>query len=206
MLSLKNKQFYIVGVSDFVKRFYDKCGLPYRTIYNAVNDSIFVNNNLDYDRKKGNFVFFASFERGGELCIRIFSKINSIYDKKCKLHITSYEKDDFEKINDSNDPSSIVKYSSLSKVHIKKLLDECDYFIYPLVNKTTGSVHHDTFACVILEALACGVTVITWDVACFKSIYSNHIDLIDPPIKSTYNPQAQFGVCDLMNTQNFHFQ
>ena len=56
----------------------------------------------------------------------------------------------------------------------------------------TNNVHHDTFACVVLEAFACGVTVITWDVACMKGVYGDNIHLLKPPSCNNYNPFGQF--------------
>jgi glycosyltransferase involved in cell wall biosynthesis len=185
------KNVYIVGVSDYVKLYYSKYGYPYKTIYNAVNDKIFTNNTLDYESKKGNYVFFASYERGGEICLKIFNKLANTYDN-IKLHITSYEPSDIHKIS-KNTPKNVNIYSSLSKKEIKKLLDKCDYFIYPLVNNITGSVHHDTFACVVLEALACGVSVVSWNVACLKNLYKDNVYLIDPPPYNGYNQLHQFG-------------
>lgn len=185
------KNIYIVGVSDYVKLYYSKYGYPYKTIYNAINDDIFTNNTLDYESKKGNYVFFASYERGGEICLKIFNKLENTYDN-IKLHISSYEPKDIDKIS-KNTSENIIKYSSLSKRDIKSLLDKCDYFIYPLVNNLNGSVHHDTFACVVLEALACGVSVVTWNVACLQNLYGDNIYLINPPSFHTYNPLDQFG-------------
>jgi glycosyltransferase involved in cell wall biosynthesis len=185
------KNVYIVGVSDYVKLYYLKHGYPYKTIYNAINDEIFTNNTLDYESKKGNYVFFASYERGGEICLKIFNKLANAYDN-IKLHITSYEPKDIYKISQNNS-QNIITYSSLSKRDIKALLDKCDYFIYPLVNNLTGSVHHDTFACVVLEALACGVSVVSWNVACLKNLYKDNIYLIEPPLCHRYNPLDQFG-------------
>ena len=170
--------------------FYHRYDYPYKTIYNAVNDEIFTNNDLDYASKKGNFVFFASYERGGEICVKIFNKLVKTYPD-IKLHITSYEPEDKSRISSNN--KNILKYSSLSKKEIKLLLDKCDYFIYPLVNHHTGSVHHDTFACVVLEALACGVSVITWDVACLKNVYRDNIYLIPPPKCQGYDPLQPFA-------------
>jgi glycosyltransferase involved in cell wall biosynthesis len=191
IFSLK-KNFYIVGVSEYVKSYYSEYGYPYKTIYNAVNDEIFTNNILDYESKKGNYVFFASYERGGEICLKIFNYLENIYEN-INLYITSYEPKDKDKIS-KNISKNINVYSSLSKKEIKKLLDKCDYFIYPLVNNINASVHHDTFACVVLEALACGVSVITWDVACFKTLYEDNIYLIEPPVCKGYDGLSQYGV------------
>lgn len=184
------KKYFIVGVSDYVKLYYHRYDYPYKTIYNALNDEIFTNNDLDYNSKKGNYVFFASYERGGEICLKIFNKLLKTYSD-IELHISSYEPGDMNRISSNN--KNIIKHSSLSKKEIKLLLDKCDYFIYPLVNHYTGSVHHDTFACVVLEALACGVSVVSWDVACLKNIYRDHIYLIKPPVCEGYNPLHQFG-------------
>lgn len=195
-----NRKFYIVGVSNYVKMYYYKFPYPYKTILNAVNDEIFTNNELDYSSKKGNFVFFASYERGGEICVSIFKEISKTYDD-IKLHITSYESSDESKMS-LRECENIITYSSLSKKSIKLLLDKCDYFIYPLVNIKNGSVHHDTFACVVLEALACGVSVISWDVACLKNVYSDNIYLIPPPSCDNYSPLNKFGFNKNMLTKN----
>ena len=192
LFSLK-KNFYIVGLSDYVKKFYHNINnnYPCKTIYNGINDEIFTRNDLDYNNKKGNYIFFATYERGGDVCVKIFNKLKSLYND-ITLHISSYELNDKKKI-EKNSNSSIITYMSLCKKEIKNLLDKCDYFIYPLVNIDNGSVHHDTFACVVLEAMACGVTVLTWDVACMKSIYGDYIELIPPPKYPNYHPFDKFG-------------
>lgn len=188
---LKSKKTGIIGVSDFVKAYYQNLNLPYKTIYNAINPDIYTNNKLDYNSKKGNFIFFASFERGGLVAINIFNKLN-IPNKK--LYICSYYTPDLELINSiSKSNPNIISLQSLSKIELKKVLDKCDYFIYPLINIKNHIIHHDTFGSVILEAMACGVTVITWNVACNTFIYKDYAELIDPPLTNNYQPYAIFS-------------
>jgi glycosyltransferase involved in cell wall biosynthesis len=54
----------------------------------------------------------------------------------------------------------------------------------------------------MLEALACGVIVLVWDVACISSVYGDNVVKITVPEKITknYNPRARFASCRWMLT------
>ena len=66
--------------------------------------------------------------------------------------------------------------------------------MYPLV-LPNGAVHHDTYACCVHEAMASGVLVVTWDVACFRDVYPVGTLVLVPPIPyPAYNPHAAYGV------------
>jgi glycosyltransferase involved in cell wall biosynthesis len=94
---------------------------------------------------------------------------------------------------------TIENHGSKAKLEVRDLLLESDYFVYPLV-LPNGLVHHDTFGTVVLEALACGVIVIVWDVACMKSVYGDKIVKIPVPdhALTNYNPTARDGKCEWM--------
>jgi hypothetical protein len=102
---LKTRNTKIVGVSEFVEKYYKSFVFPYKTIYNAINPTIFTNNEIDYDNKKGNFVFFASFERGGIMALSIFKKLK-IPNKK--MYICSYDINDFELIQNISKDKDII--------------------------------------------------------------------------------------------------
>lgn len=142
--------------------------------------------------KRGNFVFHACFERGGIQAIQVYKRYKSVHAHGT-LHIASYH-DDSAQYPKQDDAirDNIVFHKSLSKKGLKALLDQCDYFVYPLV-LPDGRVHHDTYACVVHEAMACGVIVITWDVACMRSVYGDNIVALPTPSETEYIPHNAFG-------------
>lgn len=68
---------------------------------------------------------------------------------------------------------------SLSKSALASLLSRSDYFVYPL-SLEDGRVHHDTYGSAVLEALAMGVVVVTWGVACMPGVYGDRVVLLEP--------------------------
>ena len=74
----------------------------------------------------------------------------------------------------------MTRHGSLSKERVAEILRGSEYFIYPLVTPE-NHVHHDTFGCVILEALSLGVIVVTWNVACIPWIYADYVVGLEPP-------------------------
>jgi glycosyltransferase involved in cell wall biosynthesis len=143
--------------------------------------------------RKGNWVFHASYERGGEVAMRIMERAHTIMPESAKLlHYASYYTPDHQKQVQGSGKCNTVYHGSLSKIGVSSLLSQCDYFIYPLVHNN-GTVHHDTYGSVMLEALARGVIVITWNVACIPSVYSDYVVKIDPKCVGGYEPFARFG-------------
>lgn len=94
-----------------------------------------------------------------------------------------------------------VGETSQGKLAVKSFLDKAGYFVYPLVLPVNmrSMVHHDTYACVIHEAMARGVIVITWDVAVLRHIYGDNIVLVPPPVCQNYDPHAPYGRNENMN-------
>jgi len=193
-----SKLFYTIyhSVSEFVKtqylnssiiknsKFYNEIRDRFIVIPNGINE-IFKerklllenakSNNL-ITQKKGNWAFFASFERGGPVALRIFDKIHKEHPYVAtNMHIATYYTPQYNELLEYQKKYEWMKiYKSLSKSNICDILTICDYFVYPLVLQD-GRVHHDTYGCVVLEAMARGVIVITWDVACMKDVYGDYI-------------------------------
>jgi len=167
------------------------------TIYNGLN-RIFITPSIpDTSVKRGNWIFHSVYERGGSVAKSIFSKINKYNTIIAnKLHLLSYYTPDKEKYTSTN---TIINCGSKTKVEVRDILLKSDYFVYPLVLENL-SVHHDTFGTVMLEALACGVIVIVWDVACISSVYDDYVVKIPVPehVKKEYNPSARYANCRWM--------
>jgi glycosyltransferase involved in cell wall biosynthesis len=166
-------------------------------IYNGISDIFHTPTPPSAEEKRGNWVFHPVFERGGSVAQRIFNKMhNELPHCAQSLKLMSYHTPDSNKIQ-SNDKIQFL--GSKTKEEVRNILLKSDYFIYPLV-LNDGRVHHDTFGSVMLEALACGVIVIVWDVACISDIYGDHVVSIPVPdhVKHTYNPKARFASCPWM--------
>ena len=134
------------------------------------------------------WIFHASFERGGDVACRVLRVVNDrLPEYGGVLHAASYYEKDVERV-----PSTIVWHGSLTKLKLRDVLDTCEYFVYPLV-LPNGLVHHDTFACCVLEALSRGVIVVTWDVACFEDVYGDAVVRVPP--RTGYDAKAA-RACD----------
>lgn len=169
---------YIAGVSDFVEFHTASCGRPYFSLGNGINPAIFcADTGVTSSREPMSFVFAASYERGGRIAREVHERLKTRGLHMGAMNVASY---------------CDVTLPSLSKMDVAKLLDASDFFVYPLV-LDAGNVHHDTFACSVLEALACGVEVVTWDVACMRNVYGEYITLVSPPPHPGYSPHAASG-------------
>ena len=78
-----------------------------------------------------------------------------------------------------------LSYDSLNtkgdKTFVFNAYTKARYFIYPLMNSENGLIHRDTFACVVAEAIACGVEVLTYPVAALKEYYDGLVTWIPLP-------------------------
>jgi glycosyltransferase involved in cell wall biosynthesis len=172
---------------------------------------------LQTSKRSGKWVFHALYERGGLFLEKLYNFIRKRYHylHVKELHYASYQYDIYNtNINIPRNKRNKLKndihfHGSLSKQELYKLLWDSDYFIYPLV-LPWGMVHHDTFGTVVLEALACGVIVITWDVACLSDVYQDYIHLVPTKfynangsvvintnttihVNNSYYPYSRFG-------------
>lgn len=100
------------------------------------------------DKIPGSFVFHACWERGGSVAERIVKKCGG------RLYRCDYHNPNF----------------CMDKSKLYDVLKRCEYFVYPLV-LLSGSVHRDTHACVVAEAMAHGVIVLTYPIAALKTSY-----------------------------------
>jgi glycosyltransferase involved in cell wall biosynthesis len=148
----------------------------------------------------GRWAYFAVFERGGDIAVKTFQQVRSVNPSAAtEMLIASYYTPDF---NRDYDTSIVKKVGSMSKQQIRDMLQTTEYFVYPLA-LPNSTIHHDTYASVVLEALACGVIVVTWNVACLKDVYgsANAVVFIDPPHFHGYDSQSPCGGLNLEMTK-----
>jgi glycosyltransferase involved in cell wall biosynthesis len=180
---------YGIGVSEWVTQHYrhmfDEKHLW--TVRNAVSPTFHQHKQIKSDMKtRGAWSFHATYDRGGAVSLRVFERVRRILPQAAtQFDMMSYYTPDINHVT----PSYVTRHGSLSKGRVAEILEKSEYFIYPLVTPQ-DHVHHDTFGCVILEALALGVIVITWNVACIPWIYSDYIVGIEPP--SSYPKNQRF--------------
>lgn len=164
---------YLFHVSDWSRRVVgDIPGYVNSTISNALmTDIINVttnNNNITYnninitntkEKEKNTYIFHACWERGGEVAQRVVNKMGG------KLLRFDYTTNAF----------------NMCKSKLFQQMKSIEYFVYPLV-LPSGSVHKDTHACVVAEAMANGIIVLTYPVAALATSYpSNCIAFVDFP-------------------------
>jgi len=160
---------------------YIKSSTPYVTVY--LNDIFKAGNPLMMDlisetsqsKEKNSFIFHAGFDRGGHVAYDVFDRLK-LEDKK--FYVCGY--DTLRKMSLTD---GIVSLDSADKSTLFNALSKAEYFIYPLVapsnspfnNNLPNYVHKDTFGCVIAEALAHEVIVLTYPVGAVKEIYGDHL-------------------------------
>lgn len=183
-------------LSSYVENSYNKSMFhSWTTIGNAVG-SHFLTSPPSQNRQ-GNWMYHAVFERGGQVAGRVFQYVKQRNPDAAKqLHYASYYTHDSPR-----HASDIQWHASISKSKVASLLSSMDYFVYPLV-LPSNSVHHDTYGSVILEALASGAIVITWNVACIPGVYGDYVVALDPKREYGYDPFARFSSNPWMNTDD----
>lgn len=168
----------LVGVSDYVRIHMQACigpQTPFFKIPNGINPDIFGDCETSLQRQSLSFVFSASYERGGRIAREVHALLDSRGLCMGSMYVCSY--------------CNSQMLPSLSKHELAKKLQQSEYMVYPLT-LDNACVHHDTFACVVLEAMACGVLVVTWDVACLRGVFGDLITLVQPPPYPGYDSKA----------------
>ena len=171
---LGKRPFSLIAVSETVARHVkDLLDIPVHVVPNGINREVWC---AASGVRSKQHVFIATFERGGAIAAIVARKLGK------KLATASYYHG-----------GDLIANKSLSKKELRRLLEASDIFVYPLV-LPSGVVHHDTYACCVHEAMAAGVVVVTWDVACFRDIYPSDAIVLVPPLEYPgYNPFATHG-------------
>jgi hypothetical protein len=114
--------------------------------------------------------FFACFERGGQVAQKVLDRLVQI------------------DASESWNPRVVVSQyghadQQLDKKRLMTILNNTRYFVYPLVLPPNGgfSVHRDTYACCVAEALAMGVEVFSYPIAALAEHYADMIHWIPFP-------------------------
>lgn len=169
-----------IGVSEWVtqhyKHIFDERHIW--TVRNAVSPLFHRNTIVTQSMKnRGSWSYHATYDRGGAVALRVFERVRRIIPQSAThFDMMSYYTPDSKHVT----PSYVTRHGSVSKTRVAEILTASEYFVYPLVTPE-NHVHHDTFGCVILEALSLGIIVVTWNVACIPLIYSDYIIGLEPP-------------------------
>jgi glycosyltransferase involved in cell wall biosynthesis len=142
-------------------------------IPNPVYDDIIIETYNDMPiRNPKRFIFHANWIRGGDVCYNVFNKLNI---KNKELHFFDY----FLAIHDY-ESDNVYKHGSVDKKTLFRELAKSEYFIYPLCT-IHNDIHKDTFSCVIAEAIAMGVTPITYPLGAINENFKDFCMWIDYP-------------------------
>ena len=195
-INYQHVKIYVNLLSQFVKKYIDK----YCEYYLNYVDKIFtISNPLMFDQLSNSFnkisrsfIFFASFERGGQIAVDAFNLLP--YSDK-KLTVYSYDMGDINK--------SIHNINSVDKSTLFKILAHTEYFIYPLVlpKERNYLIHKDTDGCVIAEALLNEVIVLTYSVGAIYEKYNNHVIYLPFPPGIT---QEMLDIPDQQSVPQFY--
>jgi glycosyltransferase involved in cell wall biosynthesis len=124
-------------------------------------------------KKPHKFIFHASWARGGNIAYSAIDKLT--YEDK------EFHAFDYLITIPSNDAKFFYKHDGVDKKTLFKHLAESEYFIYPLYTPYQD-VHKDTFSCVVAEAIALGVTVITYPLGALYDNYKDYCQWLQLPV------------------------
>jgi glycosyltransferase involved in cell wall biosynthesis len=124
-------------------------------------------------KKPHKFIFHASWARGGNIAYSAIDKLT--YEDK------EFHAFDYLITIPSNDAKFFYKHDGVDKKKLFKHLAESEYFIYPLYTPYQD-VHKDTFSCVVAEAIALGVTVITYPLGALYDNYKDYCQWLQLPV------------------------
>jgi glycosyltransferase involved in cell wall biosynthesis len=126
------------------------------------------------------FAYTAAWERGGEVALRAFKKIRDLFPERfATFHVASYFRDATQMARLKDEPN-VTFHSSLGKRDLAKLMATTETLLYPLV-LPNDVLHKDTFGCVVSEALACGVNVLTYRQGALEEHFGEWIKFVEIP-------------------------
>ena len=184
------------GTVDHAKREWDKV---YQTLIpNPIMDDVMKEVLATNPQKKKNkFIFHAGWARGGDVALSAVRELDlpgkefHAYDY---LMCTHDHKDEF-----------FFRHNGQDKKTVFTNLAESEYFLYPLYTPYKN-VHLDTFSCVVAEAIALGVTVISYPVGALPENFSGFVYWLPLPEGVTQeemdntllyeDPEGKFNVAE----------
>lgn len=130
-------------------------------------------------------IFHAVWERGGHLAAAAFEKLGW-HANGGTFHMYDYW-------GNLPNNAAVSFHGSTDKRTLMTTLSETEYFVYPSV-LPNGSIHKDTFACVVAEACAMGVIVIAFPLGALKELYGDAVVWLKWP--EGYTPSDElFQAC-----------
>jgi hypothetical protein len=131
-------------------------------------------------QERRDWIFHASFERGGSIAARVFCKMSDSFPPLTKFRILDYH---LSKSITEHSCEGFETLGSSSKVNLYSLLSTTKYFLYLLVlphnhKSLPALVHKDMFPTCVLEAVLMGVRVITLPVGPLPELFTSLVDFV----------------------------
>lgn len=165
------------GLNDNLVGLFNSPRISNHTIGNPLLDDILPELDTIREKVPHSYAFVAVWERGGDVALRAFRKIRELVPE-AQFHVASY---DSSPMNTSEPEPNVFIHKSLGKKALSDLLAKTERLMYPL-SLPNGLVHKDTFGCVVSEALACGIRVITYRQGALEELYGEWAEFVDVPV------------------------
>lgn len=124
------------------------------------------------EKKSGSFIFHPLWARGGNVAVQAVRELD--FPEK-EFNAFDY----LMCIHGHTDPF-FRNHNGVDKKTLFRCLAKSDYFIYPLYTPYKD-VHKDTFSCVVAEAIAMGVTVVTYPLGALHDNFDGYCAWLDFP-------------------------
>jgi len=159
------------GTIDYLKNNYNR--VRQLTISNPIFDEMIKEvNSTNPQKKKGKFIFHATWPTGGTVALDAVKQVN-IEGKE--FHALDY----FISV-DHSDEKWFYNHKGCDRKTVFSHLAESEYFIYPLWT-IHQVVRRDTFACTVAEALAMGTIVLTYPLGALPEVFKDCCVWLDAP-------------------------
>jgi len=177
-----NLKLHIVNISNWEKQmnnstaetlknsvsYYRELIIPNPIMEDIVEETIIKN----IKRKKNKFIFHAAWARGGDVSLSAVRDLN--------IEGSEFHAFDYLMATHDHQDEFFFRHDAVDKTTLFKHLAESEYFIYPLYTPYQD-VHKDTFSCVVAEAIAMGVIVITYPLGALPENFSDFCIWMTPP-------------------------